>query len=128
MTNIIREIDSAAKTTSKNSRIKKGHKFDGTTWSSQHFVDDYIHEIGKVKEVDICGGGLSSAGSSVVIKGTEGELRPIGFGVGYSGTGARGLVDTLHKLGIDSTKNLEKIIFDKENYYKCITIIPKKLK
>lgn len=117
MTKSIREIDSKAKTTSKNSRIIKGHRFNGTTWSSMHFVDDYINEIGEIKKVDICGGGLSSAGSSVVIKGTEGELRPIGFGVGYSGTGARGLVETLSKLGIDSIKNLEKIIFDKENYY-----------
>ena len=121
----IKEIDSIARTSSKESNIRKGKRFDLTTWSSKHFVDDYIKDIGTVERVDLCGGGVGINGSVVII-GSNGTLRPQGFGIGYSGTGARGLVDTLSKIEIDSKENLEKVIFDKENYYKCITLHSKK--
>lgn len=127
---IIKEMYSKARTTSKESRIKKGRNYTGTSFSSQHFVDDYLKDIGEIESVDACGNELTTGieVNDVRIKGSKGILRPIGFSIGYSGTGPTKLIEILSKPGVDTTENLEKIIYDKENYYKCITITSKKLK
>ena len=126
----IKEIFSKARTTSKASHIRKGQKYSGTSWSSQHFVHDYLQDIGKIESVEACGNGLTTGvdTNDVRIIGTKGILRPIGFNIGYSGTGPTKLIETLSNLGIDTTENLQKVIYDKDNYYKCITIVSKKLK
>ncbi len=126
----IKEIDSKARTTSKASSVKKGTEYAGASWSSRHFVDDYLGDIGKIRSVEACGNGLAIGVdiNKVRIKGSAGILRSMGFNIGYSGTGPTKLIETLSKLGVDTTDNLEKIIYDKENYYKCVTIISKNLK
>ncbi len=126
----IKEIDSKARTTSKASGVKKGTEYTGTSWSSQHFVYDYLGDIGKIRSVEACGNGLDIGVemNEVRIKGSTGILRPMGFNIGYRGAGPTKLIETLSEIGIDTTDNLEKIIYDKENYYKCVTIISKNLK